>query len=124
MKYFSPSLLDGSVTEVKLAYGAVTRNKIALAAVDNARLATNTIRREKLRTVDAGVSGSIPATSFVDITLAPDCFWPMIHSIQPPDVWVSGHLTDGVGAEYPRLSLNNSGGVARTYDLDYRNVIS
>lgn len=134
MKYFSPSLLDGSVTTAKLANGAVTNPKIGGNAVSESQLQTASVRARTVQngtmnqghldTTSVSTAGSIPATSFLDITLLPYCFWPMIHSVQPPDVWVSGHLTDAPGADNPRLSLNNSGVVARAYDVDYRYIVA
>lgn len=132
VKYFNPGILDGSVTTAKLADAAVTSAKIKDLAVVEGKVATNsvgylrlkadTVRQGVIKTATTSLAGSIPATSFVDLMLTKYAFFPMIHSVQPPDVWVSGHLTDAPDPDLPRLSLNNSGVVARTYDVDYRYI--
>ena len=112
MKYFSPTLLDGSVTTAKLANNAVTLPKVANSA----------IRKNELGTTPVSMAGALGAISVLDIALTPYAFWPMLHVSDATDIRVSGHEVDGGSADAPRLALYNSSGSGRSYDLDYRYV--
>ena len=133
MKYFSPSLLDGSVTTAKLADNAVTELKLADNAVATAKVQDNSLTKgkilddaivqSKMRTAVVSTSGNITTGTAANLVLTAYCFWPMIHVQAPTDVSVSGHLTDAPGADNPRLALFNSGVADRTYDVDYRYLV-
>lgn len=133
MKYFSPGLLDGSVTTAKLADGSVTTPKIADDActsakhadnsVANAHIFSNAVRGVKLSRSTSSLAGSVPAASGVDLALTPYAFWPMIHTDLPGSVAVNGHTTDGADPDLPRLRLENAHlTTAANYDVDWRNV--
>ena len=122
MKYFSPNILDGSVTTVKLADGAVTDPKIASGAVGTRAILGSAVEQGELNTTVVSTSGTINSITVLGITLIPYAFWPMIHDQDATDVRVSGHEVDGVSADAPRFALYNSAGVPRTYDIDYRYV--
>lgn len=132
MKYFSPSILDGSVTTATLADGAVTEAKMAMGSVGNAqlvggavtgnKLAANVITQVKISTSETSLSGSIPSNGSIDLVLAPYTFWPMLHVEDREKVRVTGHSVDSAGADNARLGLDNNTAGAENYDLDYRNV--
>ena len=133
VKYFSPSLLDGSVTTAKLADGAVTEAKLAALSISAGKIQVNAVggnqiqsgavHQGRLGTTIVSTSGNITAGTAANIVLLPFAFWPMIHVQDPVDVSVSGHLTDAPGADNPRFAFFNSGVADRTYDVDYRYVI-
>ncbi len=133
VKYFSPSLLDGSVTTAKLADDAVTtpklldlavvRNKIATNAIDNPRIIAGTLKQSKLNTTEVSTAGSVPGTARLSITMVAYCFWPMIHVENSTDVRLAGHDVDAPGADNPRFALVNSNAASRTYDIDYRYIV-
>lgn len=133
MRYFSPHLLDGSVTTAKLADDAVTVDKIAndsvgqlqlqSTAVIEAKMGNAAISRRTLKTADVSAAGSIAASATLNIALIHNAFWPMIHVEVPVEVLLAGHVTDAPGADNPRFALiNTDGAEANTYDLDYRYV--
>ena len=123
MKYFSPALLDGSVTTAKIANDAVTIAKMANSSVGQSQILSHSIHQIKLHTTETSLSGSIPLLSSVDIALMPYSFWPMVHVENQSDLRVTGHSTDAPGSDNARLGLRNgSGAFARTYDIDYRHV--
>lgn len=154
MKYFSPGLLDGSVTTAKLAADAVTTDKLAAGAVTTlkladdsvstpkivniavtsqkltnnsittAKLTDNVIRPAKIRTNVASLAGTVGGDGTVDIVLESFCFFPMIHVTDQITIHMSGHIVDGADPDAPRFGLENNSGVSETFDVDYRNVES
>lgn len=132
MKYFSPGILDGSVTTAKLADGAVTTDKLADFAVTGAKLANNSVgplkivsngvNQQKVKTVETSLSGVVPSSGAVELVLAPYAFWPMIHTTNLDKVRVTGHSVDSPGADNSRLALTNNTSGTENYDLDYRNI--
>ena len=130
VRYWSPSLLDGSVTTAKLADDAVTVAKMAPDSVGQVELQTTAVTAPKispgavtqpaLDTVVVSTSGVILAGNASNLVLLPYCFWPMIHVQNPETVYLSGHSTDAPGADNPRFALFNSEGVQNSYDVDYR----
>ena len=132
VKYFSPSLLDGSVTTAKLANNAVTNAKmdndsvgqleLQSTAVTSPKIATGAVTRTRIDTVAVSTSGVILAGNASNLVLLPYCFWPMIHVQDPELVYLSGHITDVPGADNPRFAIANSAGVQNSYDVDYRYI--
>ncbi len=122
VKYFSPNILDGSVTSAKLAASAVTESKIATNAVRARSIQAGAVEQSKLDTSVVTLSGSVGAISHLDIELIAYAFWPMLHAQAANDLRVSGNEVDGASPDEPRLALYNPAGAARTYDLDYRYV--
>lgn len=133
MKYFSPGLLDGSVTTAKLADGSVTTLKladlaVATAKIDNnavtlAKISNGQVNRDKLRTQATELAGTITTKTFVDLILTRDCFFPMIHVSDPEFVHVAGHSVDGSTSNNPRISLYNDAVSAETFDVDFRFMV-
>ena len=124
MKYFSPHVLDGSITSAKLAGSAVVESKLASGAVWNRAIRAGAVTQLKLDTAVDSLAGTIGAGLALDIALTAYAFWPMLHVENPADVYVTGHIADGGGADFPRLALFNTAGAGRDYDLDYRYVES
>lgn len=142
MRYFSPSLLDASVTTAKIADGAVATAKLADVAVtsgklaDNAvganklaggavggnKLATDAVTQVKIATSETSLAGGVPGNGSVDLVLAAYTFWPMIHVQDLDNVRVTGHTVDSPGANNARLGLTNNAAGGQDYDLDYRNI--
>ena len=123
MKYFSPALLDGSVTTAKLADNSVTHIKMTDFSVNSPELFNRSVTQLEIDTVETSLAGSVGLLVSVDLTLSDYTFWPMIHTANQRDVHVSGHSTDAPGAGNARLALHNSSSTtAHDYDLDYRSV--
>jgi hypothetical protein len=122
VKYFSPTLLDGSVTTAKLADLAVTEPKFASFAVSNRALNNAIIRQNKIATTEVSLAGTVNGGSRVDITMTAFCLWPMLQCDIPNDVYISGHITDAPGSNNPRFSFRNTGGTNSPYDVDYRYI--
>lgn len=133
MNYFSPHLLDGSVTTVKLADDAVTRSKIIDAAIGSAQLGPGSVTSSRmaggavghwqLNTAEGSIAGSIPADDTFHVVMTAFCFWPMFHVSNWEALRVSGHETDGGSVDLPRFSIDNTTGSPHTYDVDYRYVV-
>lgn len=114
MKYFSPNILDGSVTTAKIANLAVTE----------AKLASNSITRLKINTTVTSQGGSISGGGLVVVSLSPYTFFA---DIEAENV-TSGRLgpfTKAVpngSADQPQFQVHNPDGPARNYDVEWRNV--
>ena len=122
MKYFSPGLLDGSVTTAKLADNSVTLAKMTDFSIDKMELRNRAVTRESMDTLLVSLAGSIPLSSTVDITIEAIAWWPMLHT--EANIRVTGHSVDGVGGDNARLGLRNVSLIAAsTYDLDYRHLV-
>ena len=114
MKYFSPNILDGSVTTAKIADLAVTGPKIAAFAI------TTT----KIFQVTTSQSGTIAVSGSVIVAL--DDFNFMM------DTEVEGGLNvrftpvqiavPDARADLPEFTLNNLTGLALLYDVAWRHV--
>lgn len=102
MRYFSPGLLDGSVTTAKLADRAVTSGK--------------------LFTFVGSFAGSIFSNTGLDFSLDPDAFFPMISVSSQVNIHMTGHTTDGGSADNPRFGFWNASGITQTYDIDFRSI--
>lgn len=113
MKYFSPAILDGSVTSASLADNSVTL----------AKMADDAIRKAEIDTATTGQSGTLGALAVIGILLPDYCFFPMIHGSDGTDIRLTGHQTDGDGGAFPRFAFYNSSGSALSYDVDYRYVV-
>lgn len=152
MKYFSPGLLDGSVTSAKLADGSVTTVKLAPLAVTNpkidsdavatvnlldlavttdklaanaattAKIANGAVNQTRIFASVSTMAGSVPGNFHVDIALTRDSYFPMVHVADQDQISVTGHSVDGTSSNNPRLALNNNAGAAVQYDVDTRNV--
>ena len=123
MKYFSPSLLDGSVTEAKLAFNSVGEANIISGAVRARTILDGVIEQGHLNTLEVSTNGTLGAGNTTNIPLVAYCLWPMIFVGSPSTVHVSGHGTNSPGADNPRFSLHNSSGVGQAYDVDYRYIV-
>ncbi len=132
MKYFSPGLLDGSVTTAKLADGSVTTPKRANLAVATAKIDNLAGPTEKLDSVSVGhnkissqtvsLAGTITTKSSVDLALTRDCYWPMIHVSDLEFVHMVGHSVDISSPNSPRFGLYNDNVSSETFDVDYRHI--
>lgn len=121
MKYFSPALLDGSVTTAKLADDAVTNPKMANFSVNSTELFNRAVLQRHLNTTEFSLAGAVSVGARVDLVLTDYAFWPMIHT--ETDLVVVGHITDAPGAANARLGIFNTKLISsRNYDLDYRSV--
>lgn len=114
MKYFSPNILDGSVTTAKIADFAVTTAKLATAAVT----------RLKINTLVTSQSGTIAASSNVVIAMSALTFF--------LDTEVEGGLNTrlvpaqiavpAANADQPQFIINNLTGLGLLYDVEWRHV--
>jgi hypothetical protein len=114
VKYFSPQILDGSVTTASLADNSVTL----------AKMANNAIQSSKLDIATDSAAGSIGALSVTNILLNHWTFFPHIHGENATDLRMSGHTVDGGANGTPRFSFYNSSGSARTYDVDWKFLVA
>ena len=123
MKYFSPALLDGSVTTAKIADNAVTNAKMADFSINNAELFSRAVHRPELDTSEVSLAGTIGGGVAIDLVLNAYAFWPMFHVEGQIDVVLTGHSTDSPGSDNPRFGFFNSNvGSPHDYDVDYRHV--
>lgn len=138
MRYFSPSVLDGSittakladdaVTSLKIANGAVTTLKLSLSAVEAAQIAPGAVGTTKLTTITDSQSGSIAATDRVDISLSAYAFFPDIEidNSGAPDSTgglQAVHRVPAVGsADSPQFQLENTDNATRNYSVAWRRV--
>lgn len=120
MKYFSPQLLDGSVTEVKLADLAVATAKLAVGAVTRSRVATST----------GSQAGTIASQGRVGVVLNAWSFFPDIeadkdsnitrNTVMLADFKVVPSASDAV----PEFELFNEDTVdSRDYSVAWRYII-
>lgn len=136
MKYFSPSILDGSVTTAKLADNAVTRPKVADAAIAGpelsdlavitAKIAAQAVKQFKIGTSESSQSGTISGNAVVLVTLSAYSFFPnVIHdgAGDPDQISMHAFAVAGAGdADIPRFALENTQAQSRAYDIDWRHV--
>ena len=120
MRYFSPAILDGSVTTAKLADLAVTTAKLAPFAVVTDKLSSATVFQ----------AGSIPLRSKVTIALSGYDFFPDIEA----DMSGAGGVDVTMLARFravpnalvgqPDFDLfNESAGSAHDYDVAWRRLL-
>lgn len=107
MKYFSPAILDGSVTTAKLASSAVTRAKIKDGI--------------------SSQSGSIPTQGKVTVSLDAWAFFPELEADMPVSATLDVQVLPKFKAvpagsvNFPEFDLRNEDtGSARNYDVDWR----
>lgn len=119
MKYFSPQLLDGSVTEAKIADGAVVTAKLADAAVV----------QEKIKTLSASQSGTIAIQGKVTITLVPYNFFPDIEADVDPNITRDTEMlanfkaTPAAMQDFPQFDLHSEDtGDTRDYSVAWRAI--
>ena len=92
-----------------------------------AAMAADAVLRAKIKTTTVSLAGSISTGTYLDVTLNPYSFFPMIHSSIGAEVSraaVRSHITDGASADNPRFSLYNANGNSITYDIDYRYILA
>ncbi len=104
MKYFSPHLLDGSVTSAKLALGAVTRS----------RLSTNT----------SSQAGNISGPGVVLVIPSAYAFWPDIESKQILIGSITPDNTPAPAAQdtAPKFKIWNKDAILQPYSVAWRNL--
>ncbi len=114
MRYFSPNILDGSVT----------RAKLGLLAVGSPQLGALAVGRGKLDTATGSQGGSIPAVSTVNVSLHAYSFFPdtesnqgTTHRLNPDDAAVPA-----ANADTPVYRIQNDDVGARNYSVAWRYV--
>lgn len=114
MKYFSPNILDGSVTTAKIADLAVT----------SAKLGSGSVLRTKIQAAVSSQSGTIPSSSSVLVSLSPYNFFMDTEMVDG----LSGRFTCAVSgtpsasADAPQFNINNLIALAKLYSVEWRNV--
>lgn len=109
MKYFSPAILDGSVTTAKIADGAVTTVKLANASVKQA----------KILRLTGSQGGTIASSSSVLIAINSHAF---LMDTEMED-GLNGRLVPAVKAvpaaspTQPQFNIRNQIAVAKLYDV-------
>ena len=135
MKYFSPAVLDGSVTTAKLADNAVTLPKMADNSVSTAEIITNTIVRadlagaiiaqNKVLSSTSSQSGSITGNGKVVVTLSSHTFFPDIEAASTSDeqpVLAVGIAAPAASADAPEFQIDNTNIAARDYSVAWRHI--
>lgn len=135
MKYFSPSVLDGSITTAKLAddavtsakiaNGAVTQLKMALNAVGSAQIAAGAVVTSKLSTVTDSQAGTIAGSGEVVISVGSYNFFPDIEAAEVADeqpLLAMNLATPSASADSPQFRIQNSVGPGRLYSVAWRRV--
>ena len=136
MKYFSPNILDGSVTTAKLADGAVTLAKMGIASVNtpqyvdfsvtNAKLRFDAVTSGKIVTTESSQGGSLGAGASVNVSLSAFSFFPDLEANQITadlfDFRPIDTATPAADADAPEFELTNTGGLARNYDVAWRHI--
>ena len=81
------------------------------------------VNRASMQTTTVSLAGALPGGGGANITLDGYCFFPMIHSSGGTNITITGHPTDGVGADSPRFTFRNSDPTNDySYDVDYRHI--
>ena len=119
MKYFSPGLLDGSVTTAKLADNAVNSAKIGQGGVRSLDIAT----------VDSSQSGTIAIQGKVAVVLNPYTLWADIEADMPASATLDVQMlanfkaVPAAAADSPIFDLRNEDtGFTRAYDVAWRHI--
>ena len=92
-----------------------------------AAMAADAVLRAKIKTTTVSLAGSISTGTYLDVTLNPYSFFPMIHTTAGDGSSrgaIRSHTADGASADNPRFSIFNSNGNSITYDIDYRNILA
>ncbi len=112
MNYFSPHLLDGSVTTVKLADLAVT----------SAKLDDDAVVQAKLSTIISDQSGTILANGRVTLIQGAYCFAPGMakDGVNKLEVFDSG--VPSSDADFANLTIFNGLGTTKDYDTAWRRM--
>ena len=108
-----------TVDTAAIQSGAVDTAELADSAVTKAKINGSAVTQTELDVTTASQSGDSVASS-TDITLAVNPFFPMIH-VSDDDTRLSGHSSDGGGANNPRFRFVKTGATFN-YDVDYRRV--
>ena len=115
MKYFSPNILDGSVTSAKLATFAVT----------NVKLAPFNITLSKLSTALVSQGGTIPSSGSVLVALSDFSFFMDAETVDALNMRYTPAVAavPSASGSAPEFNIKNNAAVARLYDVEWR-VIS
>lgn len=116
MKYFSPNILDGSVTTAKIADGAVNATKLATASVTQI----------KIKTSVSSQGGSVPGSGSVLVSLSSYTFFMdtemengLNGRLVPVEIAVPA-----ANANAPQFNIKNNAAPARLYDVKWRHVVT
>jgi hypothetical protein len=112
------------ITSDNFTAGSVDNAAVGTDAIGQTEIANGSAGRGELKTSTESLSGSIPASGSVDITMNAYGFFPMIHNTQfaANTTHITGVVGDAASADSPRFKLEESSGNAQTYDVDYRYV--
>lgn len=110
-------------TNAEVATGTDTARAVTPAGLQNKLTAEADITQGGLNTSTTSLAGTVGAGSQATIVLTAYCFFPMVHT--QDSLRMMGDATDAASADLPRFDLfNTDGSVSKTYDVDYRYIIS
>jgi hypothetical protein len=114
VKYFSPHLLDGSVTTAKLATAAVTNQKIAAGQINRGKLASAT----------SSQGGTIPSSSSVLVAMSPYTFFMDAEMVDgnTAELTPAGAATPAGDADAPQFNILNNISATKLYDVEWRHI--
>jgi len=94
--------------------------------VDTTQIAAAAVGRIEIANSTTTSAGTINPGTVLDFNLNDWALFPMIHHTQTArQQWISGALSDGIGAVQPRFSITNDhNSVSITYDVDHRWIIA
>lgn len=136
MKYFSPSVLDASITTAKLADNAVTLPKMANVSVDTpelvgsavetAKIGFSAIRQSRIGTATTSQSGSLNSSASAIVSLNTYSFMPDVESNQQFGVWLYRPVditVPAADADSPQFRVEASSSVqSQAYEVEWRHI--